>query len=51
MEEPGEDTLVCVAAVAGAHGVHGNVKIKSFTADPEAFAGVSMTNGVETWIG
>lgn len=30
--------LTCVAAVAGAHGVHGNVKIKSFTADPVAFA-------------
>ena len=23
--------LVCVAAVAGAHGVHGNIKVKSFT--------------------
>ena len=30
--------LTCVAAVAGAHGVHGNVKIKSFTDTPEAFA-------------
>jgi len=31
-------TLTCVAAIAGAHGVHGNLKVKSFTADPLAFA-------------
>ena len=31
--------LTCVGAVAGAHGVHGNVKVKSFTEDPLAFAG------------
>ena len=30
--------LTCVGAVAGAHGVHGNVKVKSFTGDPAAFA-------------
>ena len=30
--------LTCVGAVAGAHGVHGNVKVKSFTDDPMAFA-------------
>lgn len=30
--------LTCVAAIAGAHGVHGNLKVKSFTADPLAFA-------------
>ena len=30
--------LTCVAAIADAHGVHGNVKIKSFTSDPAAFA-------------
>ena len=30
--------LTCVAAIAGAHGVHGNVKVKSFTDDPAAFA-------------
>lgn len=30
--------LICVAAVAGAHGVHGNIKIKSFTAEPADFA-------------
>ncbi|MGE5515522.1 MAG: ribosome maturation factor RimM [Bacteroidota bacterium] len=28
------DTRVCVGAVAGAHGVRGQVRIKSFTADP-----------------
>lgn len=28
---------VCVAAVAGAWGVRGDVRVKSFTADPEAF--------------
>ncbi|GLQ21125.1 ribosome maturation factor RimM [Algimonas porphyrae] len=33
-----QNSLTCVAAIAGAHGVHGNVKIKSFTADPTAFA-------------
>ncbi|MGB3456283.1 MAG: ribosome maturation factor RimM [Litorimonas sp.] len=31
--------LTCVAAIAGAHGVHGNIKVKSFTAVPEDFAG------------
>lgn len=30
--------LICVGAVAGAFGVHGEVRIKSFTADPEAIA-------------
>ncbi|WP_298915889.1 ribosome maturation factor RimM [uncultured Algimonas sp.] len=30
--------LTCVGAVAGAHGVHGNIKVKAFTADPAAFA-------------
>ncbi|MGB6228870.1 MAG: ribosome maturation factor RimM [Litorimonas sp.] len=30
--------LTCVAAIAGAHGVHGNIKVKSFTDDPAAFA-------------
>lgn len=30
--------LTCVAAIAGAHGIHGNLKIKSFTADPLAFS-------------
>ena len=30
---------VCVAAIAGAFGVRGEARVKSFTADPEAFAG------------
>ena len=29
---------VLVAAIAGAFGVHGHVRVKSFTAEPEAFA-------------
>lgn len=32
-----EDRL-CVAVIAGAHGVRGDVRIKSFTADPEGLA-------------
>lgn len=35
---PKKPKLTCVAAIAGAHGVHGNVKVKSFTDDPSAFA-------------
>ena len=30
--------LICVGTFAGAHGVHGHVKIKSFCASPEALA-------------
>jgi 16S rRNA processing protein RimM len=30
--------LTCVAVIAGAHGVHGAVKVKSFTAVPSDFA-------------
>lgn len=33
-----QPSLTCVAAIAGAHGVHGNIKVKSFTDDPMAFA-------------
>lgn len=29
---------ICVGALAGAFGVHGEVRLKSFTADPEAIA-------------
>lgn len=32
-----EDRL-CVAVIAGAHGIRGDVRIKSFTADPEGLA-------------
>ncbi|SNB60979.1 16S rRNA processing protein RimM [Arboricoccus pini] len=31
--------FVCVAAIAAAHGVRGAMKLKCFTADPEAVAG------------
>jgi len=31
-----DDKLICVAAIAGAFGVRGEVKIKSFTAEPES---------------
>ena len=34
MSEP--DDLICVASIAGAYGVRGEVRLKSFTADPEA---------------
>jgi 16S rRNA processing protein RimM len=29
------DDLICVGAVAGAFGVHGDIRLKSFTAEPE----------------
>jgi 16S rRNA processing protein RimM len=32
------DEPICVAAIAGAFGVRGEVRLKSFTADPEAIA-------------
>ena len=38
MSKPSKPKLTCVGAVAGAHGVHGNIKVKSFTDDPLAFA-------------
>lgn len=34
MSDP--DELICVATIAGAFGVRGEVRLKSFTADPEA---------------
>jgi 16S rRNA processing protein RimM len=34
MSDP--DELICVASIAGAFGVRGEVRLKSFTADPEA---------------
>ena len=33
------DSKLCVAVVTGAHGVRGAVRLKSFTAEPEAVAG------------
>jgi 16S rRNA processing protein RimM len=35
---PDRDALVCVGAVAGAFGVKGEVRLKSFCADPRAIA-------------
>lgn len=43
---------VCVGAVAGAFGVHGEVRLKSFTADPEAiatYAPLSSEDGSASW--
>ncbi len=37
MNENRTTQLVCIAAIAGAFGVRGEVKIKSFTDDPKAF--------------
>ena len=37
MSEPGKD-LTCVAIIVGAHGVHGAVKVKSNTQNPEDFS-------------
>ncbi|WP_262690812.1 ribosome maturation factor RimM [Kordiimonas aestuarii] len=41
-----EDGWICVGALAGAHGVRGDVRVKSFTEDPEAiFAFASLHKG------
>lgn len=39
--------LIVVAAIAGAFGVHGEVKVKSFTAEPEAFLGYGPLLGAD----
>ena len=39
--------LVVVAAIAGAFGVHGEVKVKSFTAEPGAFLGYGPLRDAE----
>ena len=36
--ERGRDTRVCVAQIGAAHGLRGGVHLRSFTAEPEAFA-------------
>lgn len=36
MSDPSPDTLICVAAIAGAFGVKGEVKLKTFTQDPKS---------------
>ena len=33
-----DDDLICVGAIAGAFGVHGEVRLKSFTAEPQDIA-------------
>ena len=33
-----KDDLICVGAIGGAFGVHGEVRLKSFTSEPEAIA-------------
>lgn len=33
-----DDPLICVGAIGGAFGVHGEVRLKSFTADPQDIA-------------
>jgi 16S rRNA processing protein RimM len=35
---PDPTARVCVAQIGGAHGIRGEVRLKSFTAEPEAFA-------------
>jgi 16S rRNA processing protein RimM len=38
MARPDPDRLVCVGAIAGAFGVRGEARVKSFCAEPEAIA-------------
>lgn len=38
------DDLICVGAIAGSFGVHGEVRIKSFTATPEDIAGYPLSD-------
>jgi 16S rRNA processing protein RimM len=37
-EGGGEDARICLGIITGAHGIKGWVRVKSFTADPEAIA-------------
>ena len=41
------DTLTCVAIIVGAHGVHGAVKVKSFTQNPEDFSAYGPLLGAD----
>ena len=46
------DDLICVGAIAGAFGVHGDVRLKSFTAEPEdiaAYGPLSTEDGTQTF--
>lgn len=38
MNKADEDAMICVGAISGAFGVQGEVRIKSFCAEPEAIA-------------
>ena len=40
-EAPSPTDMICVGAIAGAFGVKGEVRLKSFTTDPEALADYS----------
>jgi 16S rRNA processing protein RimM len=35
----GDSARLCLGVITGAHGIRGRVRVKSFTADPEAIAG------------
>ncbi|MEQ9505537.1 MAG: ribosome maturation factor RimM [Hyphomonas sp.] len=39
MTKPDKDKLIAVGVLRGAHGVRGEVRVKSYTADPEALFG------------
>lgn len=41
------DKLSCVAVIVGAHGVHGAVKVKSFTQNPEDFSAYGPLLGAD----
>jgi len=52
MPSDGCAQMVCVGAVAGAHGVRGVVRVKSFTAEPDdvcAYGPVSDETGTRFW--
>lgn len=36
MTDPGADSLIAMGLIKGAHGVRGEVRVKSFTSDPDA---------------
>lgn len=47
------DERICVGAIAGAFGIHGEVRLKSFCADPEAiadYAPLTSEDGARTFV-
>jgi len=38
-QDAGDSARICLGIITGAHGIRGRVRVKSFTADPEAIAG------------